>query len=280
MGESMLTLGVANHGPEQLLRHLHEVYKVDVSEILQVPVAGNLSLSNKLSKYILFYTSRDLLRHVRYLSKSKFKDKVIFVLGSSQVLYTVEGLVPLDYIDIDSNRFYDFDLLDYFLPIPLEHSKIKKREQDYIDKLSSKVQNGSILTQLMTSIYTIPKSINQKSITYGICRWFVKGGADRELSEFFNSNAKQHSLSANVRGRLEEILFSPIAKNFKKAFNKLQQRRKKGLPVENEDINDIAKQFDVPDFEIRYITIKYDNESLIKDGDKRSIDSLVDGGEK
>lgn len=276
----MLTLGVANHGPEQLLRHLHEVHGIDISEILQVPVSGNLSLSNKLSKYILFYTSRDLLRHVRYLSKSKFKDKVIFVLGSSQVLYTVEGLVPLDYIDVDSTRFYDFELLDYFLPIPLEHSKIKKREQDYIDKLSSKVQNGSILTQLMTSIYTIPKSQNQKAITFGICRWFVKGGSDKDLSEFFKVNAKQYSLSANVRGRLEEILFSPVAKGFKKAFIKLQQRRDKGLPVENEDINSIAKHFDVPAFEIRYITIKFENESLIKDGDKRSIDNLVEGKEK
>lgn len=280
MGEIMLTIGVANHGPEQVFSHLHSVYGIDISEILQVPPRGNLTLTKNLAEYILFYTSKDLKRHLKYLARPKFKNKTIIVLGSCQSMFDIEGIVPLDYIDVDSNRFYDFELLDYFLPMPKEHSKLSKREVNYIDHLSTKVQNGSILTQLMTTIYTIPKSVNQKAITLGICDWFVNCGEDRDLIKFFDSNAKQYSVSTNVRGRLEEILLSDVAKGFKKAFKKLYKLRKSNQEVDNLVINGIADKHGVPAFEIRYITIKFENESLIKGGDKRSIDNLVDGKEK
>ena len=164
----MIVLGISNHGPEQLFSYLNRKYDICISSFTQVPLGGNLSLTSRVEDNIVFYTTNDFRKHIRYLQKSKFKNKRVFVFGACQQLHTIYGVIQMDYKLVESKRSLDFKLSKKLQPLPNSGEKPSKNDYDYIDLLSEKVQNGSILNTLMTVIYTIHKTVNQKAVTFGI----------------------------------------------------------------------------------------------------------------
>lgn len=273
----MIVYGVSNHGPEQLFNYLNKTYNICIKDFTQIPFGGILDISKRVAQNLIFYSTHDFRKHLHYLQGRKFKSKKIFVMGSCQQLFSIDGITPLDYMQVDTRRFIDFEMFKDFLPLESINAPVTRSEDDYIDALSKKVQNGSILTSLMTTIYTISKTVNQKAVTFAICEWFYKGRGQKHLDILLSSAKTISGVNPKTCAKLEEILTSSTAANFQKAFAEMLRLRKADKPVIEKDI---GKSFDVPAFELRYISVKYKNDALYKSKEKRSVDVLVDGGEK
>ena len=258
----MQLIGVGNHSPEQVISWL--VRKGHKPKSLTIVPSGKLISPNKAKKYkrmILFMTYRDFRRNWKLVNEPAFASKIFFVLGTPSKLYEFDQMTFADFDPVKGQRSFGFKLYSKFKDINLKTkgknipSRCKTRF--FMPNLIEAVKQGSLLNKLMSAIYTVKGSSNQKQLTLAICEWLYRGESPGLLKQRIQKYGGQLKITELMCTRFEGILLTEIGFSFQEAFEEVRQYKKKNRTI---PFREIGQKYGIPDFELRYINVKLENE--------------------
>lgn len=258
----MQLLGVGNHSPEQVISWLvRQGYKH--TSVTIVPSGKKLSpaKAKRYKRMIMFSTFKDFRRNWGILNESEFENKIFFVLGTPPKLYEFDDMTYLDFDVKEGQRSFGFRLYSNFKEVNLrqkgKNRPTRSKSRFFMPNLIEAVKQGSLLNKLMSAIYTVKGSSNQKLLTLAIASWLYESESPGLLKQRIQRYGGQLRITELMCDRLEEILLSDIGFSFQDAFAEIRKYRKANKEV---PYRDIGHKYGIPDFELRYITVKLDNE--------------------
>jgi len=260
----MQLIGVGNHSPEQVISWLtrkgHKSVTVVPSGKILIP-----DDSRKYKRIMIFSTYRDFRRNWKLVGSSSFSSKVFFVHGTPSKLHEFDQMFYSDFDPIRGQRSFGFKLHSKFKEINLK--KIGKDEPTrsktryFMPNLIEAVKQGSLLNKLMSAIYTVKGSSNQKLLTLTICQWLYGGESPNLLRKRIQNYGGQLRITELMCNRFDDILLTEIGFSFQEAFEEVIDYKKRGKDV---PFREIGQSYGIPDFELRYINVKLDNERTNK----------------
>lgn len=262
--------GVSNHSPDQVIKFLER--RTSASDILGdlaiLPFGKKLSPTKKSSRSILFVISiSDFYRNAEVLNSPKYANKQVFVFSSPLRLNELTGIIRLDFEHDPALKGLGF-LLKSSLDVTAYRNGLRKDADKpivrntgrYLTHLIDSIKQGSLLTPLMTFIYTLPSSTLQTPVKNAVVDFFYKGQSiDKLLSVVKDIPAK--SISERSLQALEAVLRSEIADNFKAAFKEFRALKKEGKPTV---IPAICKRHGISDYEFKYLKSIVDDRDAVK----------------
>lgn len=262
----MQLIGVGNHSPEQviswLVRKGHKQTAITV-----VPHGSHLSLdkAKKYKRMILFPTYQDFRRSWALLTDPAFASKVFFVHGTPNKLYEFDNMVFADFDLQKGQRSFGFKLYSKFkdINLKLKGTNVPSRckTKYFMPNLIEAVKQGSLLNKLMSAIYTVKGASNQKQLTLAICQWLYRGEGINVLRKRLSSYGGQLKITELMCTRFENILLTEIGFSFQEAFEEVRACRKKKIEV---PFKELGRKYGIPDFELKYIDVKLENERTNK----------------
>ena len=227
----MKVFGVANHTPENVVEFLlRGRYVQRASEIGIVPPGERAETS---FKYLLILTIRDFSRNFSRLSAS---DCGVFVFSNPIDLLNFEGIQYADYAKVEEFSFV-------YGPLSINtriKSEVRKVKFNFLPMLISSVRHGSLLTPLMTFIYTLSPQ-NQKVIKL-LSIGYLFGSITRKKL----ISTAEELLTQRALEKLVDILSTSIAESYQAAFAKL--RAAKTTPIDK-----IAAATGTSSYELSYM---------------------------
>lgn len=250
----MRNYGVCNHSPDYMFMWLKKVFGLETKDISIVPEGNMLPVKPSNKKRIYLFLSHKTFRLNLDRVNSKHYTKAVGMLFSNPlVLHSYPEIIPIDFEESSSVH------IDAFLLKEPDKSKmslepsstlIVRERTDYLAKVLDKVCSfNSLLTPLMTFLYTLPNSTHQKPVKEIICTWLYNGGSYEDLENTLNSRKGELPLSAKHHARIRNILDSETAHKYKQALQVVS--------VYEDDskvpYREIVSSFNVSKYEIRYI---------------------------
>lgn len=277
----MYCLGVSNQSPDQVLLFLKKKGEIkEFSDVAIVPVGTKLKADKKPSRKILFIVSvSDLYRNLEVLNSARYKGRQVFVFASPLRLVELENTAFLDFerSTVNSGLGYilknKIDLQRYKVALKEESGPVSRKDTKYLTSLIDTVKKGSLLTPLMTYIYTLPSSTHQTPVKEAVASYLYKGLSWTKLESTLDS-IKGVAVSQRTKDKLKEILRTEIGENYRQAFALYRETKEGG---KTPSLASICKKFETSDYEMRYI------KSIIEDRDEKkpsrgkSLASLVRG---
>jgi len=250
----MYAFGIANHSPEQVLEFLEKkavIKKADAVAIL--PVGSKLKEGKTPPRKTIFIINiRDFLSNTKVLNSELYKDVKVFIFGSVLRLKELQNCVCLDAEMQDGVRVSLKKNINYSdLKKSITHQpkgEAFRKDAKYLFRLIDTAVKGSLLTPLMTFIYTFNAS-QQTPIKHLCAEYLYKNKKFTLLKE----ELKQLNISEKKIKRFSEILESEIANNYKKFFSEFKKDRKIKIDF-------LAKKMEVSPYEIRYLLSVIDEE--------------------
>ena len=276
----MLVFGVGNHSPEQFLSWLNKEYGIKSSSTTIVPTGKKIKIGKKYKRFILLLTYADLLANFKRINDPSFAKTVFVVFANPFRLHEHEGIIPLDCSESEQNRGIGYTLHKKF-DKELFATKVKKADQEnvlgkrspYLPKLVNNVlKESTILSSLMTVIYTIKRTANQKPATLAIARWLYEGGGEKELDVILTRLGSEHSVIEATQERLRSILLSDLGTSCQEALEHIREVKAND---KSPNYAAIEKKFSVNAFDLRYLMSLLDNDRRYKAQEKKSIDQLA-----
>lgn len=261
----MNVYGVANNSPDQVgnwLKNLDfqqsEIYIVDWNEILQ-----DVPKSVTKHKIFFFLHLKSLLINWKYLKRnSLFHKKYLFVFSSPVRLLEQTGIIYLDIEKDASSAFLvrllpELDRSKFSLTVSNEVPEIEP-VSSYLGQVIEQLREGSLLTPLMTFLYTLPSASHQIPIKRALAKWFVCDGKRANADLLLEKIKSTLSLSEAVIIKLQDILFSEAGKEYVSAFKYLRKHEV--------DVSTIVKKFKVTSYEIQYLcSVNKQSENVLPD---------------
>lgn len=231
------------------------------NELAVVPVGTVLADNTKPTRSTLFIvTIADLLRNLPVLNGKRYRNCSVFVFASPIRLVELTNIVNLDLTVDNSAKGFGFSLLstdkiDWALfrrsmKVPnTSLLEVYREEREHLTYLTDSVKKGSLLTPLMTFIYTLPSSTLQTPVKLAVARILIQGLPLSSLESVVSSLC-EYKISSNAKDKLVSILDSAVGKKYFDAFKfYCTIKKEKGSAV----IANISKKFDVSAYEIRYL---------------------------
>jgi len=245
----MYCFGIAHHSPEQVLAFLQKNNMAESCKDVVI-VADGLTVSPALKRRIVFVLdAQSFSRNLRILNSPNFDTAMVFVFASSLKIGEFHGCFPLDYDK--SEEFGGVATQPKRLSVQklksaCKHSvTVKRVAEDYLASMVDCVKQGSLLTPLMTFIYTLPSSTHQTPVKEA-CAQFFRQNLDFDYTMRCLSK-RGVDLTPTAQAKLRTILESESAQKFKAFFQKYKAR------TEDSSLDSLCAQFSVPPYEIRYI---------------------------
>ena len=229
--------GVANHSPEDVVSALMKFRNIRASDIGILPPAAKVDVR---FKHLLMLSTADLARNFKRLDSA---DTKVFVFSDPISLAEFSGLRGIDYANIDDFSFkrMPLDITSVFKSTPVE---IHRQKNDFLPRLIASVTHGSLLTPLMTFIYSL-SSQNQNTVKRAAVRFLYEGLSQRWLADEVSL-----CLTERASDKLLSILTTSIAEAYAVAMQQVRAVRKAKKDV---NIAALAKQFSVSDYELSYM---------------------------
>lgn len=256
----MFAFGVSNTDPNTVLRKMIEKKFATNKEVSILPVGTSISTKKKYPYKVLFIlTLDDFLKNKGALQAPTLNGVFVVVFASALKLAEL-NVIPLDYAPNPAYPGYGFLLKPINLqPMRGVHTEcvVHRKDGKYLDNLISYVRKGSLLTPLMTFIYTLPSKAQTK-VKLAVAKWLFLSKKESELAKIL-SKVEGMTLTDRVKAKLSDILINDTGRAFQAAF--AEYRAAKGDGAAN--IAKIAKTHGVSDYEMRYIisVIKESEES-------------------
>ena len=102
------------------------------------------------------------------------------------------------------------------------------------------IESKSLLNSLMTAIYVLPAG-SQKQVKIGLINWLFFDGRKTNIVPLLQALSERTKITRNSIDQLVEIMSSELAATYYEAL------KQKG------DAADVAKAFDISDYDIRYM---------------------------
>ncbi len=206
----MRVFGVTNHTPEQVVEFL--LRGRYVKKAAEIGIVAPDSSVGQFFKFVLLLTVADFSKNYTRLSTSGCN---VFVFSNPIDLLEYEGLVLADCTQTD-----DFTFSYGPLSINLRGaSSIRKTRVDFLGDLIANVRQGSLLTPLMTFIYTLsPQS--QKVIKLLSVEYLYGTKTNKRLVA-----EASNVLTPRAVEKLTEILSTSSADTYKAAFAQLRTKK-------------------------------------------------------
>ena len=170
--------GLACHAPEELIPVL---VKAELKPNFFVLPYGSLLINTPIptkAKNILILTAQDFTKNWRFLNSDTIRNKNIFVFAGHTVLLEYVGIHRLDMrVSKSKTGRFSFRFLediDVDLLLNAKPTPIRRRGQNYVNKLIHDVQLGSLLNDLMTFIYMLPSKTHQKPVRLLSARYLIE----------------------------------------------------------------------------------------------------------
>ena len=205
-----------------------------------------LSIRSKRTHFI-FLGAGPLRRSLEQVNSKAYVGKVGIVCDTPIALMAFSGILPLDYTASADFHIEAFELHDEINRTVLKAGDrpVALERIDVVDQVVSKVDSfTSILSTLMTFVYTMPNSTHQKPVKELACSWLASTADQSELKQRINTLARQIVLTDKQKSRLYEILTSPAAAEYKRAMQSIKS---------DADVQAVAMQSKLSAYEIRYI---------------------------
>jgi hypothetical protein len=256
----MYCFGVCNTPMPVVSKVLVKKKVVDsISSIAVLPVGTLLTRKSKASKSVIFICSiQDLLRNLDILNSVRFSEHKVFVFASPVRLNELSNVVNLDLLKDPAKKGFGFLLqpkintllLQQELKKPLAKIKpVERNSAEHLAILTESVKQGSLLTPLMTFIYTLPSSTLQNPVKQAVAKVICKGLPLSKIEALLKTSC-EYEITKAAKDKLFAILESDVGTNFREAFIAYNKAKKeKGSAV----LTSIAKKFDVSPYELRYL---------------------------
>lgn len=242
----MIAVGVINHTPDYMAAKLSQ--KFGFKRVFYVAP----DLPEGKAELLLFLSPYALKRNLDELNTPRFKNTMCVVFGDPIELYDY-NLTPLDYalsddIHLDAFQFTAFDTTALELDVP----KLIYKKRDFLKDMREKVTSFcSILTQLMTFLYTIRPSNFQKPVKEVACAWLVSAEDEQGLLDRIAVMRKTIDINDKQIKRFKDILLSESAQRYKAAIQATLHLHYKHLHTD--EYARIVSEHEVSAYEIRYI---------------------------
>lgn len=260
--------GISNHSPQQVIDFLSKRKHIKSEDEISILPHGTLLKPKKAQTEFLFVVSvSDLFRNLETLNSEKYNGVKVFLFASPLRTQEIRSCISLDTRPDAENR----ELITQFLPeidnarylsgTKVEVHDAKRLSSKFLVSLIDTIKAGSLLTPLMTFIYTLPSSTHQTPIKQLCARYFYEGFSQKE---FFTKldNLPDLKCSNRVNRRLEAILKSEPAQRYFSFFNEYRKAAKDSSKV---NIESLCKRHGTTPYEVRYIL------SVISEVEKRTI---------
>lgn len=247
----MYAFGLSNHSPGQAIdRLLSKGIISDESDIAVLPAGTRLRENKKPIRDVIFVMSiLDFRRNLPVFNSRKYSGAKVFLFASALRINELSEVVALDYdtnpaaagLGFNARKDLNLSLYKRVLQSPgtqeVEHTKI-----NYLNTLTDNVKRGSLLTPLMTFIYTLPSATHQTPVKEAVARFLHGNHSLPWLDERLNE-LRDIRVTPKMRDKLKEILTSEIGENYRQAFK----------DSKTEDLESVCKRLQTSDYEMRYI---------------------------
>ena len=247
----MICFGIGNNSPDKILSALVKRQVVASESEVGILSFGKL-LGETPKRAVIFVLSiTDLFHNLRVLNSPNYADVQIFVFASPLRLNELGGCTLLD---IETLSHHPLNGMKLGPPNWLRHRTgfrqgsrpVKREDRLYLTVLTDNVKRGSLLTPLMTFIYTLPGAQSQTMVKESIAR-YLSG-----LLSLEKLKVETSQLGAKHKVTLDNLVTSDIAHNYRNAFSdwhKLpQEQRNQRKTLEN-----LCTTHGTSLYEIRYL---------------------------
>ncbi len=253
------TFGVCNSSPSVVAKLLIDKGIVETAgDIAIVPVGKTLAHKVPTRYFIFIVSLSDLIRNLKVLNSANYKECAVFIFASPIRLSELTGVTYLDMmIDPAAKGFgfkltYNIDLVKYRANMRQSDEKQKQIARDsreHLTILTDSVKEGSLLTPLMTFIYSLPNATLQTPVKIAVAKIISKGLPLTQLDKLIASTS-DYVISEKAKSKLYNILQSDVGERYMSAFKQYHQTKKKKGSI---SLASIANKFNVSDYEIRYL---------------------------
>lgn len=245
-GDTMpIALGVINHSPDFMLSRLRKRLKLRYAECFTVVD----ELPEEKAKLLVFLNTFSFRNAIPILNTPKYDKTICVVHGSPMELHNF-NTTPFDYALSEDIHLDGFVFTPFNVNALTQNITIKYAKYDFLKEVLDKVQSFTgILTQLMTFVYTMPKSTHQKPIKELACMWLAHNENEAQLDERITKALNYTPLHDKQIKRLKAILISPNAELYKKAIKATMVVK----DMDSDEFVRIVSSFKVSAYEIRYI---------------------------
>ena len=249
----MYCFGVSNNSPELVLDMLvSKSFIKSASEVSVIPVGKLVSPDTLPKRKILFIVSiADLLRNLKVLNSALYGKVQVFVFASPLRINELKGCQPLDMSPDVASRGIGFrmaktiSLAKYASHLKIEGGVVSRDTTQYLTVLTDNVKHGSLLTPLMTFIYTLPRATHQTPVKEAIAKFLYGSTSIASLQ-----NALSNLLTEKNLLKLISLLETDVATAYRSALKAVKTRVTSG---DKPNLASICKQWNTNDYEIKYI---------------------------
>lgn len=248
--------GICNSSPSVVL-DLFKAKKIinSYKDVKIVPVGESFAEDYEPTKILFLLTPSDLLRNTKVLNSERFEEATVVAFGSPIRLSEYDGITHLDLIEDASSIGFGFhlshkiDLNKYKAELKKKHVQVSRNSRKHLTVLTDSAKKGSLLTPLMTLLYTLPNSTLQTPAKITVAKILFKDLPSSSLDKVLGE-ISEYKFSAQAKERLVEVLDSGPGKLYRAAFKEYRKIKKEKGSV---SIPPLAKKMGVQEYEIKYI---------------------------
>lgn len=228
------------HAPDEVLVRLNKEKQVKRNQVLMLePDALLPKRKPKPIEFVLFFSAKDLRRNINY---HKSFDNTVFLVFDNPITLAGYNFTAMDFkagsdLHIDGIKCLPLKLdFDAIQPIGLERTRFDLVQMS-VDEVKAQ---RTLLNQLMTFIYSLPRATHQNPIKEKVCSWMASRNTLVKLNGDL-TRLKGSALNDKQRARLNDILSSETALLYREAMR------------EGGDSEVLARRYGISAYEINYM---------------------------
>lgn len=235
----MKIVGFGCHAPDEVLIRLSKEHGVRRSKVFFVaPDAILPKRRPRKIDFVVFFSMKDLRRNID--CHKSFYDTV-FMVFDTPIALSAYSIKHMDF-KIGSDVHIDgFECTPLNLDLNVESGSIMRTGFDIVNASVDEVKaQRTLLNQLMTFIYTMPRATHQTPIKVVICNWMLSKSTLVKLNADL-AKMKSSPLTPKQLARLNDILSSETANLYREAMQ------------EGGDSEALARRYGISAYEINYM---------------------------
>lgn len=248
--------GLCSVTPVFMLNHLLTESKITSHKDVYIVSKGR-RLKKRPKKNILFFLNMsDFTSNLRTLNTANYAETDVYVFSSVLSFKAFSGITLLD---VKNKKTLGFHYLSTVKNVVNKTEKVDKKTFNYTSDLIKIIREGSLLTPLMTFIYTLSANSLQTPVKIVSAIVLYKNLPTDSIKELLIKKFDV-KLTDKSYSKLALILNSKIANNYRKAFITYR----KMLKTVKDPVIEVAKKFKLSDYEIRYLlSVVNSNKKLV-----------------
>lgn len=235
----MRVVGYGCHAPDEVMVRLNKEQGVKRKQCLFVAADSLLPVKRPRNiQYVVFFSVRDARRNLRCDASYA---STVFIIFDDPITLSGYSVTPMDFRIGDDVHIDGFKATEIRTEFPVEDNPFTRVNFDILTASVEEVKaQRTILNQLMTFIYTLPRATHQGPIKVLVCNWMGSRNTLAKLNADIG-RMKNSPLNPKQLARLNGILSSETATIYREAMR------------EGGDSAMLAHRYGISAYEINYM---------------------------